>query len=315
MKRYLLLPALFITTVIYAQIPEDVIRYSFFPQNGTARTLAIGGAMGSLGGDVTATFVNPAGLGNYKTGEFVFTPGFFMNNNKTDFRGTDTKNNKTSGGIGPIGIVYGASNRYNSTTSQAISLVVTQTANYNNRVNYKGLNNYSSYSEQWAEEVAKSGQSLDEILNNPQYAYGASPALYTYLVDTFNMAGNVQVKGLPEFILDGGQALMQENTIETSGGLYEVAFGYAMNKKDKFMWGFSVGIPLLNYSSTSTFSETDTSANASNRFKNFTYKDEYSTTGAGINARLGLIFKPTEFIRLGLAVHTPSYMFSRKMNV
>jgi hypothetical protein len=126
------------------------------------------------------------------------------------------------------------------------------------------------------------------------------------------MAGNVQVKGLPEFILDGGHALMQENTIETSGGLYEVAFGYAMNKKDKFMWGFSVGIPLLNYSSTSTFSETDTSANASNRFKNFTYKDEYSTTGAGINARLGLIFKPTEFIRLGLAVHTPSYMFSLK---
>ena len=103
MKRYLLLPALFITTVIYAQIPEDVIRYSFFPQNGTARTLAIGGAMGSLGGDVTATFVNPAGLGNYKTGEFVFTPGFFMNNNKTNFRGTDTKNNMTNGGIGSAG--------------------------------------------------------------------------------------------------------------------------------------------------------------------------------------------------------------------
>jgi hypothetical protein len=87
MKRYLLLPALFITTAIYAQIPEDVLRYSFFPQNGTARSLAIGGAMGSLGGDITATFVNPAGLGNYKTGEFVFTPGFFMNNNKNKFQG------------------------------------------------------------------------------------------------------------------------------------------------------------------------------------------------------------------------------------
>ena len=70
MKKYLLLPALLIATSIYAQVPEDVLRYSFFPQNGTARTLAIGGAMGSLGGDINATFVNPAGLGNFKTGEF-----------------------------------------------------------------------------------------------------------------------------------------------------------------------------------------------------------------------------------------------------
>ena len=46
--------------------PEDALRYSFYPQNGSARNLAIGGAMGSLGGDITATYVNPAGLGFYK---------------------------------------------------------------------------------------------------------------------------------------------------------------------------------------------------------------------------------------------------------
>src|SRR4051812_7130017 len=164
MKNLITLCLLLVAATAGAQLPEDALRYSWFGQNGTARNQAVGGAMGSLGGDITATFVNPAGLGNYKTGEFVFTPGFFMNNNKTNFRGTDTKDNKTNGGIGPIGIVYGAGNRYNSTTSQAISLVVTQTANYNNRVNYKGLNNFSSFSEQWAEEIAKSGQTLDEIL-------------------------------------------------------------------------------------------------------------------------------------------------------
>ena len=37
------------STKLFAQIPEDVIKYSFNPQNGTARSLAIGGAMGSLG--------------------------------------------------------------------------------------------------------------------------------------------------------------------------------------------------------------------------------------------------------------------------
>ena len=312
MKKYLLLPALLIPTIIYAQIPEDALRYSFFPQNGTARNLAIGGAMGSLGGDINAIFVNPAGLGNFKTGEFVFTPGFIMNNNKTNFRDTQDKIKKNSFGFGTTGFVYGANNRDNPTTSQAISLAVTQTANYSNRIQYNGLNNYSSYGEQWAEQVAKSGQTIDQVLNNPQYAYGAAPALYTYLVDTFRVAGSVQVRALPENILDAGKALHQQNTIDTKGGMYEFALGYAMNKNDKFLFGFTLGVPVMNYSSATTYKENDTSSNKTNGFDSFTYTDDYTTSGAGLNLKLGLIFKPTDRIRLGFAVHTPTYMFSLK---
>ncbi len=44
---------------IQAQIPEETIRLSWLTQNGTARNQAIGGAMGSLGGDATAALVNP----------------------------------------------------------------------------------------------------------------------------------------------------------------------------------------------------------------------------------------------------------------
>ncbi|MBC7510554.1 MAG: aromatic hydrocarbon degradation protein, partial [Ferruginibacter sp.] len=152
MKRYIFLPVLLIGTALYAQVPEDVLRYSFFPQNGTARNLAIGGAMGSLGGDINANFVNPAGLGNYKTGEFVITPGFYINNNNVNFRDTKLKSSKSNFSLtGPVGIVYGASNRYKPANSQAISIAVTQTANYNNIVQYSGYNNYSSFSEQFAE--------------------------------------------------------------------------------------------------------------------------------------------------------------------
>ena len=310
MKKILLLPVLLISTFIYAQIPEDALRFSFFPQNGTARNLAIGGAMGSLGGDITAIFVNPAGLGNYKTGEFVFTPGFLMNSNKTNFRATDNKNNNTSFGMGPIGFVFGTGNRYQLGTSQAFSLAVTQTANYNNSIQYNGLNNFSSYSEKWAEQVAKSGKNIDNILNNPSYAFGAAPALYTYLVDTFRVNGNLQVRSLPENILNAGQALRQQNTLDTKGSQYEVAIGYAVNKKDKFLFGFSMGIPLMQFSSNSTFKESDTSSNKLNGFDSFTYTDEYTTSGAGINAKIGFIYKPTEHVRIGFALHTPTYMVS-----
>ena len=80
---------LFSSHIIFAQIPEDAIRLSWITPSGTARHQAIGGAMGSLGGEITATFVNPAGLGLYKTREIVFTPGLSLLKGKGSFRGTD----------------------------------------------------------------------------------------------------------------------------------------------------------------------------------------------------------------------------------
>ncbi|MGZ8558593.1 MAG: OmpP1/FadL family transporter, partial [Chitinophagaceae bacterium] len=62
MKKYLFTGAFFLLSFsLYAQVPEDVLKYSQLPTNGTARINAIGGAMGSLGGDISATFINPAG--------------------------------------------------------------------------------------------------------------------------------------------------------------------------------------------------------------------------------------------------------------
>ncbi len=70
MKKYLFLVVIMFSVGLRAQVPEDAIRYTWHPQNGTARNMAIGGVMGSLGGDLTAAYVNPAGLGFFKTREF-----------------------------------------------------------------------------------------------------------------------------------------------------------------------------------------------------------------------------------------------------
>ena len=309
MKKYLLLLSLFISTIVFAQVPEDAIRYSFYPQNGTARNLAIGGAMGSLGGDINATFVNPAGLGFYKTNEFVLTPGFFLNNNKASFRDTDSKNDKNSFGFGTSGLVFGFSNSNKKENSTAISFAFTQTANFNNQVQYKGLNNFSSFSEQFAEEFAKSGYSIDEVLSsNSALPYTSAPALYTYLIDTVTINGINQVKAAPEYILDAGQALQQEMIKTTKGGISEFAIAFAHNSKDKWYFGATIGIPIVRYTSNTFFKESDTSTNTANHFKQFEYTDEFTTKGTGINAKIGVIYRPQDYIRLGLAIHTPTYM-------
>lgn len=309
MKKYLLFITLFTSDASFAQIPEDALKYSYFPQAGSARNQAIGGAMGSLGGDITATFVNPAGIGNYKTGEVSFTPQYFLNNNKADFRDLRSINKKNNFGFGSLGLVFGTADMYNRKSSQAFSIAVMQTANYNNVVKYRGYNNYSSFAEQWAEEISRSGLSFDEVRANPQYAYGAAPAQETYLVDTFRNGNDLFLKAMPEFVLDAGNALLQEKTVDTKGGIYEIGLSYAYNQKDKWQFGIGFGIPIVNYQNTTTFTETDTSSNTDNNFASFTYTDSYKTTGAGLNLKLGLIYRPEEYIRLGLAIHSPTYLF------
>ncbi len=313
MNKYLLFLFLSLSTIIQAQVPEDAIRYSFYPQSGTARNMAIGGVMGSLGGDINATFVNPAGLGFYKTSEFVLTPAFFLNNNKASFRETDFKNKKNSFGFGTSGWVFGSANQRNPQKSNALSIAITQTANFNNQIQYTGLNNFSSFSEQFAEEFAKAntryGYTIDDVLtSNSPLPYGAAPALFTYLIDTVTVNGQLQVKGAPEYILDAGQALRQEMLKTTKGGITEFAIAFAHNSNDKWYWGATIGIPLVRYTSNTIFKESDTSANTANYFNSFEYRDDFTTKGFGINAKIGVIYRPQEYIRIGVAIHTPTYM-------
>ena len=61
--------------------------------------------------------------------------------------------------------------------SNAFSIAINQTANFNNEVHYKGLNNYSSFSEQFAEELAKSGLPVSDFLyTNSSAPYSIAPA-------------------------------------------------------------------------------------------------------------------------------------------
>lgn len=316
MKKFLLSAGAILSFFVsMAQLPEDVLRYSYYPQRGTARNMAIGGAMGSLGGDINALYVNPAGLALYKTRELVLSPGFIFNKNKADFRGTDTKSSKSGFDLGTSGIVIGYNTPNSKWTNQAFSFGISQTANFNNYVSYGGLNDQSSYAEQFAEEFSQSGLSIDDALNEPRFAYGTAPALYTYLVDVFRIknptpggADSINVvKAQPEFVLESGGALQQQKTIRTSGGIYELALGYAANMDDKFYIGGSLGIPIVSYERFTQYRESDASGNPNNNFDFFELNDYLTTKGFGINGKLGIIFKPQELVRLGLTVHTPTF--------
>ena len=80
---------------------------------------------------------------------------------------------------------------------------------------------------------------------------------------------------------------------------------------DKIYIGAGLGIPIMNYSRTSVMRERDATGVNNNNFGYAEYTEEYESSGVGINAKLGLIFKPASQLRVGLAIHTPSLVCNR----
>jgi hypothetical protein len=292
---------------LLAQEPADALRYSWITSSGTARQQAIGGAMASLGGDISATFVNPAGLGFYKTGDFVLTPGFSFLNNKATYFGRTEKDKKNNFSFGTSGFVLGAgenNNRKNKSGGGAFSIAINQTAAFGNSLLYRGLNTQSSYSQKFLEEIQnKNDKNANSVAQN--YPFGTSLAFNTYWIDTIagGSANNFQFQTRAPV----GTGLIQENRVTSRGGITELALGVGINRNEKIYYGVSLGIPFLHYEKEAIFSEADATTNPNNKFDFATISENLTTRGAGVNLKLGVIFKPVERIRIGFAFHTPSF--------
>jgi hypothetical protein len=304
---------IFITAVLlsdlysFSQEPADALRYSWYTQSGTARQQAIGGAMGSLGGEISASFVNPAGLGFYRTGDFVFTPGYNFLTNKSTYFGRTEKDKKNYFNFGPTGFVIDGRNKNNKWS--AFSIAVNRTANFGSKILYRGLNNQSSYSQKFLEEL-RNNHVIDSTAAFA-YPFGTSLAVNTFWIDTAAgwKNGNREDRtfvSLAQPLLNSG-GLLQQNTIETKGGITEITLAGATNYNNKFLIGGALALPVLYYKREATFVEADATENPDNNFDFASFSENLTTSGVGFNVKLGIIYKATDFVRLGLAIHSPTY--------
>ena len=303
MKRIILL--LFISLsggCLFAQVPEDALRMSWNVQGGTARVQAVGGAMGSLGGDITATFVNPAGLGFYRTGDFVFTPTYTFGKTGATYLGTKENTNTNKFAIGTSGFVWG-SNDFKKTRSSAFSIAINQLADFKSNIVYRGLNNTSSYSQRFLEEIGNA-RTKDGNVVASDFPFGTSLAFNTFWIDTVGGGtnGNFQFQSRAPI----ASGLIQQNTLTTRGGITEFALGFGVNLNDKLLIGGTLGVPVMRYEKEAEFAEADATTNGNNKFDYATFKQGLTTTGVGFNLKGGIIYKPQEFWRLGFAFHTPT---------
>src|SRR5688500_16400806 len=280
MNKIFLITLSFLSIQAAAQVPVDALRYSWIVPGGTARQQAIGGAMGSLGGDISATFSNPAGLAFYKTGDLVISPLYRLNSNKASYYSRTEKAKENQFNLGTSGIVAGTGSNYRRVKNVAVSLAFNRTADFNNQLLYRGANSQNSYSEKYLEELQNSG-----VLDSSaafKFPQGSSLAINTYWVDPVKNSSG-QVTGFTTNSPIGN--LLQENKVATSGGMNEFALGIGVNTNDKFLFGGALGVPIINYSRTVTFTEADASDDLTNNFNYARVTDNLQTKGAGINLK------------------------------
>jgi hypothetical protein len=94
--------------------------------------------------------------------------------------------------------------------------------------------------------------------------------------------------------------------INTYGSMNEFDFSVGLNFNDHLFVGMTFGVPNINYYENSTYQEVRTQDTIPN-FISLYYQSDLHTRGTGMNFKLGLIYKPADWVRLGASIHTPTW--------
>lgn len=291
--QYILIGMLFMSTSVMGQNLVDGLRYSDYRIQGTARSTAMGNAFGALGGDFTSASINPAGLGIYRSGEFVFTPTFGKTNVDATYLGQITNDSKYNFSIPNIGYVA----TFGNDLGMSKSLV-----SFNVGFGYNRMNNFNV--RKMVESANANSTILDDFTSNANNGtwsnYYEELAWQTYVLDKDNNGEYYNN------ITDAGYGQQQRKSFEQNGSIDEYLISMAANFNYKFYIGATVGLQNVNYEESTSLYESD----PNNRIPNIddlTFNTYLHTTGTGVNVKVGAIYKPIEALRLGIAVHSPTF--------
>ena len=104
-KKIFALVALLVNAIAFTQNDVDAMRYSQTSSYGDARFMAMGGAFGSLGANVSCMNFNPAGIAMYRKGELVITPGLQFQSASANHYGTSSSDFSSKLSLSNIGFV------------------------------------------------------------------------------------------------------------------------------------------------------------------------------------------------------------------
>lgn len=299
----------------FAQNEEDILRYSQQYPLGTARSQGIGGAIGSIGADFSSTFINPAGLGLYRRGEYHLSAAITSNNASSTFLGNTQTDNRTGFNIPSFGIVLTKVNTglggdaTKGIVSYSFSFGLNRSNDFQQNVFMQGFNNQSNLTDYYIER--SNGLTPSQIMDNPMSI--ANMGYQVYMTDT---AGNNTSYYSPWLYNVNSYRFLQSYTVTRRGSMREYNFNAGMNIADVVYLGAGLVMSSVRNDLAARFRESDPNRTAVQDSFGATYNYSelntfVNTEGSGVAGRFGIIVRPLDVLRIGFAAQTSMRMNMR----
>ena len=314
MKKYLSIAGLMlVATGAFAQeslnTADHAFRYTIDNLTGTARFRGLGGAMGAVGGDLSAMTINPAGsaIFNYNSGTASLTS--YNTNNQSRYFGSKTTKNDNSLDLNQLGGVFVFNNSNEAAVLRKFSLGFNYENNnsFHNTVYTAGVspNTIGNYFLNYANGINGEGPISQNTLNNAYFEdlnYNDQQAFLGYNAYLFNPSGNGYITNVPN---TGNY--YHEKYSSTTGYNGKVALNFAAQLKERLYLGLNLNVHLTDYIETTRMYE-DVNNPSATGLQSVRFDNERYTYGGGFSFNLGAIYKITESLRAGVAYESPTWL-------
>lgn len=324
MKKYILASATFFMAfgLCLGQGAIDGYNLSQPDMKGTARFMGMAGAFGALGGDLSTLSQNPAGIGVYRSGDVGFTLDLDCQKNSASAQGSVNDMTQTKFLLNNIGAVV--TMRLPSKVMPNINFGFTYNkgASFNRKYGgriptlFNSLSNYIagiSNSEGLTEGDVSYDTNYDPY--NPGYNDYVSPWLSILGYDGY-LITPTQGNGFTRWYGQWGEATSGSGAFRVNerGSVDEYNIAIGGNIADVVYWGMNFDITGINYSMDAVWAENlnDAYVPGNNNVivresARWDLNNVYNASGTGFKYSLGVIVKPIQELRLGVAFHTPTW--------
>ena len=306
----------------------DLYNLSFTTHSyGTARSMAMGNAFTALGADMISASMNPAGIGMYVESDVSITPmmqftksptegGDPYYSSNTPKRDQEFNDHTERFGMASAGGVFSVYRSNKALTNLNVGFVYNRIADFNQNTLNASFDNSAMIS---MANIYCTMADVDGMAPNSEgrlpfgsdpYQWGATAAYKNGLINYNRDAQDWFVDRIaPEATIN------QFSSVETRGSIGEYAFTVGFNFIDRVYVGASLGLQDVRYRRNTFYGESyNYPENNYPSGADYPYQLEYmnsmqrtNISGSGFNFKLGITARPVDWLRIGVAYHTPTY--------
>ena len=286
---------------------------------GTARSMGMGGAFTSLGADMASFGYNPAGFGMYQRNEISVSLGLGITNAKNYNAYNYGDNNSVRCAINNVGASFKVYESTGTLTAINFSFGYNKMADYNYDMSYEGPATVSSLADAFADIANGGGLGInqDNKITDPNgyYDYDMNPYYWGTVMGYKGGLINLGSNGwYPDEIAPGAQ-MSQYTNMSSRGSAGEFSFAVGFNLNNIVYLGASLDIQSISRKQTIYYNEYINYAEGGQpdptaypyQLQQFEFGQSMYVDGSGVGAKFGVVVRPVEALRIGFAVHTPTY--------